>query len=98
MAAKVKIYTLSTCSHCTQAKEFLDERKVAYDPVSVDFMSGDERTQTLDTLRKLNPAITFPTIVIGEKVIVGFRRDEIEAALKEAGLETEVQLPTWPQP
>ena len=98
MSAQVKIYTLSTCSHCTQAKEFLDERKVAYDPVSVDFMSGDERTQVLDTIRKLNPAITFPTIVIGEKVIVGFRREEIEAALKEANLETEVQTPTWQQP
>ncbi|EKO40636.1 MAG: glutaredoxin-like protein [Solidesulfovibrio magneticus str. Maddingley MBC34] len=98
MSAKVKIFTLSTCSHCTQAKDFLDERKVAYDPVSVDFMSGDERTRVLDTLRKLNPAITFPTIVIGEKVIAGFRREEIEAALKEANLETEVQTPIWQQP
>lgn len=98
MSAKVKIYTLSTCSHCTKAKEYLDERKVAYDPVSVDFMSGDERTQVLDTLRKLNPAITFPTIVIGEKTIVGFHREEIEAALKEANLETEVKTPTWQQP
>ncbi|MEL7641035.1 MAG: glutaredoxin family protein [Solidesulfovibrio sp.] len=98
MSAKVKIYTLSTCSHCTQAKDFLDERKVAYDPVSVDFMSGDDRTKVLDTLRKLNPAITFPTIVIGEKVIVGFRREEIEAALKEANIETEVKSSTWQQP
>ncbi|BAH74413.1 glutaredoxin family protein [Solidesulfovibrio magneticus] len=98
MPAKVKIYTLSTCSHCTQAKEFLDERNVPYSPVSVDFMSGDERTQVLDTLRKLNPAITFPTIVIGEKVIVGFRREEIEAALKEADIETEVKAPTWQRP
>ena len=98
MSAKVRIYALSTCSHCAQAKEFLDERKVAYDPVSVDFMSGDERTQTLDALRKLNPALTFPTIVVGEKVIVGFRREEIASALKEAGLETEVVAPTWQQP
>lgn len=98
MPGKVKIYTLSTCSHCSMAKEFLDERNIAYDPVSVDFMSGDERTQVLDTLRKLNPSITFPTIVIGEKVIVGFRREEIEAALKEANLETAVKAPTWQQP
>ena len=98
MPATVKIYTLSTCSHCTQAKEFLDERKVAYTAVSVDFMSGDERTQALDALRKLNPAITFPTLVIGEKVIVGFRREEIEAALKEANLESDVKDPTWQQP
>ena len=98
MPAKVKIYTLSTCSHCTQAKEFLDERNVPYDPVNVDFMSGDERTQAMDTLRKLNPAITFPTVIIGEKVVVGFRREELEAALKEAGFDTEDKTPTWPHP
>ena len=83
MSTQVKIYTLSTCSHCTKAKDFLDEREIAYDSVSVDFMSGDDRTQMLETIRKLNPSITFPTIVIGSKVIVGFRRDEIEVALKE---------------
>jgi len=98
MSATVKIYTLSTCSHCTQAKAFLDERNVAYAPVSVDFMSGDERTQAMDALRKLNPAITFPTIVIGEKVVVGFRREELEAALQEAGFDTEVKTPTWQHP
>jgi len=61
-------------------------------------MSGDKRTKVLDTLRKLNPAITFPTIVISEKVIMGFRREEIEAALMEADIETEVKAPTWQQP
>ena len=75
-----------------------DEREIPYDNVHVDFMSGDDRTQVLGTLRKLNPEITFPTIVIGDKVIAGFRRDEIEAALKECNMGTEVQAATWQQP
>ena len=98
MLTQIKIFTLSTCSHCTQAKEYLDEREIPYDNVHVDFMSGDDRTQVIATLRKLNPEITFPTIVIGEKVIVGFRRDEIEAALRECNMGIEVQAATWQQP
>jgi len=35
----------------------------------------------LDVVRKLNPSLSFPTIVIGDKVIVGFHRDELEKAL-----------------
>lgn len=83
MPPAITIYTLSTCSHCAHAKEYLDEREIPYAGINVDFMSGEERNQIMDTVRRLNPAITFPTIVIGEKVIVGFRREEIEAALEE---------------
>jgi len=83
MIPTITIYTLSTCSHCAHAKEYLEEHEIPYEGINVDFKSGDERNQVMDTVRKLNPAITFPTIVIGEKVIVGFRREEIEAALKE---------------
>ena len=82
MPAKILIYTLSTCSHCNQTKDYLDERQIPYDTVHVDFLSGDDRTRAMEALRKLNPEITFPTIVIGEKIIVGFRPEAIEAALK----------------
>ena len=37
----------------------------------------------MNTIRKINPALSFPTIVIDDKVIVGFRREEIETALRE---------------
>jgi glutaredoxin len=35
----------------------------------------------LDEVRKINKRCTFPTIVIGEKVIVGFQEKEIKEAL-----------------
>ena len=98
MPAQIKIFTLSTCSHCTQAKHYLEERELPYDSVSVDFLAGDERTRVLDTIRQLNPSVTFPTIVIGDTVIIGFRRDEIDAALRENDGGADLQGSIWQQP
>jgi glutaredoxin-like protein NrdH len=81
MAPDIKVYALSTCVHCKHAKEYLEEHKIPYDCVHVDFLSGEERKKVMDIVRQLNPALSFPTIVIGNKVIVGFRREEIETAI-----------------
>ena len=83
MASPIKVYALSTCIHCKHAKEFLDEQKIPYDCVHVDQLTSEERKTILEVIRKLNPALSFPTIVIGNKVIVGFRRDEIEQAIDQ---------------
>ena len=85
MSSEIKVYALSTCVHCKHAKEYLEEHKIPYDCVHVDFLSGEERTQVMDIVRKLNPALSFPTIVIGDKVIVGFRRDELLSMLENCG-------------
>ena len=44
-------------------------------------MSLEERKAILEDIRKFNPRCSFPTIVIGEKVIVGYKEDEIKGAL-----------------
>lgn len=77
----VKIYTLSTCSHCRAAKKFLNDSNISYSFTDVDLLAGDERKAALDEVMKLNPQASFPTILIGDKVIVGFREDEIRKAL-----------------
>jgi glutaredoxin-like protein NrdH len=78
---KVKIYTLSTCSHCKATKKFLDEWGIEYSFTDVDLLYGDERKAIMDEVMKFNPQCSFPTILIGNKVIVGFREDEIRRAL-----------------
>lgn len=77
----VKIYSLSTCSHCKAAKKFLGECTIKYDFVDVDLLEGDERKAIVEDVRKFNPRCSFPTIIIGEKVIVGFKETEIKEAL-----------------
>ena len=77
----VKMYTLSTCSHCKATKKFLNECNVVYEFVDVDLLEGDERKAILEDIKKINPRCSFPTIKIGEKVIVGFKEKEIKEAL-----------------
>jgi glutaredoxin-like protein NrdH len=77
----VRIYTLSTCSHCKATKKFLSDCHVAYDIIDVDLLDGDARRAILEDVKKLNPRCSFPTIKIGEKVIVGYKEQEIKEAL-----------------
>jgi glutaredoxin-like protein NrdH len=81
MGKRVKIYTLSTCSHCKATKKFLDECEVKYEFEDVDLLKGEERKAILEDVKKWNPNCTFPTIIIGDKVIVGHKENEIREAL-----------------
>ena len=79
----ITVYGLSTCGHCRHARAFLEERNIPFTDVCVDNLVGDERAEIIALVKKLNPRVSFPTIVIdgGEKVLVGFHEDELEEAL-----------------
>ncbi len=85
MAPRILLYTLSTCGHCKKTKSFLAEKNVTYDSVDVDLLKGQERQDMIEKVKGINPRCSFPTIVIGDVVIVGFKEDEIQTALAEAG-------------
>jgi glutaredoxin-like protein NrdH len=78
----ITLYALSTCIHCKKTKEFLDDCGVKYDCVFVDKLEGDERKQTIETIKKVNPKLSFPTLVVHEEAIVGFKQDQIKEALE----------------
>jgi len=75
------MYTLSTCSHCKATKKFLRDCEIRYDFVDVDLLEGAKREAIIEEVKKLNERCSFPTIIIGERVIVGFKEDEIRKAL-----------------
>lgn len=77
----VKIFSLSTCSHCKSVKKLMTDCTVRYDFVDVDLLKGEERKAILEDVRKFNPKCSFPTIIIGEKVIVGYKEEKIKEAL-----------------
>lgn len=83
MSKDVKVFALSTCIHCKHCKEFLDERGQEYECVYVDKLTGDERKQIIDEIKKVNPSLSFPTVIVNGKVIVGFDKNEITQALEE---------------
>jgi glutaredoxin-like protein NrdH len=81
MQPPVKMYTLSTCSHCKATKKLLSECAVKYEFTDVDVLTGEEKAAVIADVRKLNPQCSFPTIIIGDKVIVGFDEKAIRKAL-----------------
>ena len=81
MKKPIKIYTLSTCSHCKATKILLNDWAVKYEFTDVDLLQGKERTAILEDVKKWNPRCSFPTIIIGDKVIIGYKEDEINEAL-----------------
>jgi glutaredoxin-like protein NrdH len=78
---EVKLYALSTCSHCKDTKDLLNQCGVDYDCVDVDKLAPEKRQTFLAEIKKINPECTFPTLVVGDKVIVGFKQDAIKEAL-----------------
>ena len=81
MSKKVKIYTLTTCSHCKAAKKFLTENNIEFDATDVDILRDEARKAALDEVMQYNPERSFTTIVIGEKIIIGLRENDIREAL-----------------
>ncbi len=77
----VYIYALSTCGHCKSTKRLLNECNVPYDFVDVDLLEGEERKAVIEDVKQLNPKCSFPTIKIGDQVIVGYKEKEIKEAL-----------------
>ncbi len=80
-ACDVTLYALSTCMHCKDCKEFLNGCGVRYDCIYVDQLEGEERKIILEKIKEINPSCSFPTLIIGDKVIVGFREDKIKECL-----------------
>jgi glutaredoxin-like protein NrdH len=76
-----KLYSLSTCSHCKSCKRFLGECGIEYEFTDVDLLPEEDRHEVMEEIRKLTARCAFPTIIIGDKVIVGFKENEIRAAL-----------------
>jgi glutaredoxin-like protein NrdH len=79
--SKITLYALSTCIWCKKTKEFLSSLGVAFDYIYVDLLKGEERSNAIEKIKQYNPSISFPTIIIGEKCIVGYKEKEIKEAL-----------------
>jgi glutaredoxin-like protein NrdH len=79
--AEIVFYGLSTCMWCKKTKAFLDEKKIDYVHYFVNEMEGDEKETIRAQVCELNPKMTFPTVKIGDRIILGHHPDELEEAL-----------------
>ena len=77
----IKLFTLSTCSHCTRTKRFFKDNGIDMEFIDVDLLTSAERESVMNEVRKLNPDCSFPTICIGDTIIVGFNEEKLKKAL-----------------
>jgi glutaredoxin len=66
------------------AKAFLRDKNVDFAYVDVDLLTGERRKDVLREIYRLTGGYSFPVIVIGETVIVGFNKDRLEKELEIA--------------
>jgi glutaredoxin-like protein NrdH len=77
----VMLYALSTCGHCKDMKAFLGQCGINYDCVDVDQLDEADRKQVIEKLIQISRECAFPTLIVGDKVIVGFRKEEVKELL-----------------
>lgn len=75
----VLLYTWSTCSHCTRAKELLDASSVEYDEQSL-----DGKREQRERLAKLFGTPTMPYVLVDGEPLGGL--PELERALRAGEL------------
>lgn len=85
------LYTLSTCDTCERAEKLLQRAGQPYETVAVDLLEEEQKAAIVEMLRQVNPRLSFPTLVAGETVIVGYR----EAAILEALEKPPGRLKRW---
>ncbi len=80
---KVKIYALSTCPYCKRTIAFLKENGVNMDVVFIDELPKDKREKIISEVYELTGMYAVPVILYGDRVIVGFKEDELKKLVEE---------------
>lgn len=78
---EVNLYALSTCPYCRMTKEYLKESGVNFELIEVDLLEGDEKQRAIDEVKRLSGGTSFPVLVAGEAVVVGFNKSRIAEAV-----------------
>lgn len=77
----VKVFALSTCPYCRMTRAYLDENDVEYEVLEVDLLTGDEREEVVAEVKTLSGGTSFPVVVVGDEVIVGFNKKALKERL-----------------
>jgi len=83
---QVIIYTLSTCPHCMEAKEFFTSNNIPFvnREVDTDGEHMDTLMQIYDTMNVPEQKRGVPLIIIGNDIkLQGFNKEKVQEALKK---------------
>ncbi|MDY6875508.1 MAG: glutaredoxin family protein [Chloroflexota bacterium] len=76
------LYAISTCIWCKRTRQFLESQGVSFDYIYIDLIHGQERENVLAQVKRWNPAVSFPTLVVdGRQSVLGYKPEAIKRAL-----------------
>ena len=78
---EIKLYALSTCLWCLRTKKLLDQLGVSYHYIDVDLQNDEDKKKSMETITQCNRLGSFPTIIINDKCIIGYREKDIKETL-----------------
>lgn len=84
---KITLYSLTTCVFCQAIKNMFDDLAISFQCIQADELSDEKKASAVKELRKVNPKCSFPTVVVDDEVIVGYKIQEIKEAI---GIHTEI--------
>jgi glutaredoxin len=76
---EVQIYTTKACTLCPAAIAYLKEGGYTFKELDV-----EKSPEDLATLRKINPQVSVPTLVVADEVLVGYGPQLVVNALRRA--------------
>lgn len=74
----IKVYSVEWCGPCQKVKKYLTTKNVPFESVIV----ADEK-EARDIVQEISGQRSVPVTVINDKVILGFEKQQIDAALAE---------------
>jgi glutaredoxin 3 len=77
---KVTVYTTERCPYCVRVKGLLKAQGVEFEEVNLE-MDGEGRME----LSKLTGMMTFPQVIVGDRLIGGF--SEVQRAVADGRLD-----------
>jgi glutaredoxin-like protein NrdH len=78
---EIVFYGLSTCMWCKKTKKYLEELGLEFNIIWVNEQKGDDSERVRGEVKALNPDISYPTVKIGENVVVGYKPDKLKEAV-----------------
>ncbi|MDD5132371.1 MAG: glutaredoxin family protein, partial [bacterium] len=67
---------------CKKTIEYFKKKGLPFEHIYVDLLNEEQDQVVSRELEKLNPDRSFPTVVIGDKVIVGYKINEFDKECK----------------
>ncbi|MDD3491597.1 MAG: glutaredoxin domain-containing protein [Candidatus Pacebacteria bacterium] len=77
---KIKIYSSPDCSYCYVVKDYLSHQGIELE--EIDLYEQPEKRQEMEEISKQK---NIPVLIINDEIIIGWKKEKIDEALKKHG-------------